>query len=208
MARISKGEWEYPDPRECSAPVTGVPVSYGQILQPLSTLPRVDCDSMLTLSFRYRILSYDIMWGALVPDGEKVWIDTFEVYICDIYGNELQRILRDGNDTPGSEWQGCNLYDMGWRYFTYDMSEWAGEAVSIKFKVLNRHDDDWPTWGHVDDVRLSPAMPDWPYRLHLPVVTQRTSPYGGVALFETREPHISSRPQPGRAQDVDLSQRY
>ena len=93
-----------------------------------------------TLSFWYRIYSYDVITGS---DGETLW-DSFDVYV-----NE-NLILRDGGEWPPGE----PIDDTGWRLKTYDLTTYRAESVELCFYNRNRRDGWHNTWTWVDDVTV------------------------------------------------------
>ncbi len=158
-------------------PLNGVPVdAYASFYQTIQ-LPAIECgrDQGLALSFWYRIQTYDRAWGKL-PNGSYGWIDTFEVHILDRDGRELAEVLRDGYF---GEQVIYTLYDLGWRYYSVDLTPWAGRQVRIEFKVWNRADKWYPTWAYVEDVKLLPSVSHY-HAASLPVVLNKMRV--GVAL--------------------------
>jgi len=158
-------------------PLNGVPVdAYASFYQTIQ-LPLTECarNQGLTLSFWYRIFTYDKAWSVVSNNGTPDdpsddiwgWVDTFEVRILDRDGRELtvEPLLRDGYfgaHVPGTR------YDLGWRYQNVDLTRWAGQQVRIEFKVWNRVDKWYPTWVLVDEVKLLPAASH--KRLSIPLV--------------------------------------
>lgn len=96
------------------------------------------------LSFCYRIMTHDhIKW----TDGRLG--DSFEVYI------DNRRILRDGYDNYPNPEPGCgSLLDLGWRYFSYDLSFYREQNIQIRFENWNRHDGWYNHFTYIDKVRI------------------------------------------------------
>ena len=136
-----------------------VPVGGYASCSQLVTLPSMDCDYGLALSFWYRIQSYDVAWGKDAEDGTEKWFDPFKVYIRDgdDFGKELASFLPNGNFKDYENWEAYRLYDSGWRYCIRDLSSWAGQRIWIDFRAWNLVDQDWPTWVFLDDIKLQPA---------------------------------------------------
>jgi len=144
--------------------------AYAAISQRIQ-IPNTVCDHPLALSFWYRMFTYDVGLTEIEGgvEGELRWVDTFELTVRDILGNELELLLRDGY--RGDNWAKGVLQDLGWQHVDYDLSQYAGQTVQLDFRVWNRVDGYWPTWVYLEDVQLNPRV----CRLHLPLVVQSTS---------------------------------
>jgi len=153
-------------------PCEGVPLGYGRVHQtfgvPLKGTP--------TLSFHYRIFSYDDLKGA---EGDK--FDSFDVYVDDIFdpGPPIL-ILRDGSRDGVF---GCNEDDLeitDWRKFPEDGApefylsaipdgnggtvDYRGKTIRLSFYIYTRELPGYlvswyNTWVYVDDVRIGPVPP-------------------------------------------------
>lgn len=165
MARLSR-PW----------PLAGVPVNSFASFYQLVQLPPMECgrNQGLTLSFWYHVLTYDKAWS-IVSDGGTPddpsddtygWYDTFEVRILDRDGRPLAEVLRDGYFGPHIA---NTLYDLGCRYYSMDLTPWAGQQIRIEFKVWNRIDRWYPTWVFVDEVKLMPSATHH-HRISMPLV--------------------------------------
>jgi hypothetical protein len=145
MAQLSK-EWA------CDGEPEKAYAAFYQTVQ----LPAAEASQSLRLSFWYRMFSYDV-----AHNKEGRWYDTFEVYVYDRNGNELGRLLQDGNPRetipPGTGCEPWLKWDSGPRYFSADLAAWAGQQVRIEFRIWNREDSWYPTWVYVDDVKLLPS---------------------------------------------------
>jgi hypothetical protein len=108
-----------------------------------------------TLNFWYRIFTYDVMWSEF----HQCYYDYFDVYIQDVSGQTLSRILRDGYT---GVWEPDTLQDLGWRYFEYDLSAYAGQTIRIQFASFNTpgetEDPGLNTYTYLDDVAI---VGDW-----------------------------------------------
>ena len=102
----------------------------------------------------------DDIWG---------WFDTFEVHILDREGRELAEVLRDGYFGPHTP---NTLYDLWCRYYSVDLTPWAGQQIRVEFKVWNRVDRWYPTWVFVDEVKLLPSA-SHNHRISIPLVLNR-----------------------------------
>ena len=125
-----------------------VPVGDATIMQSVR-VPDASQMRHPTLGFWYRVLTYDVMYSKVCPDGV---CDTFDVTVDD--GGAATLLLRDGNPTTKYK----QLYDTGWKWAKLDLTRFAGQTVQLKFSNWNRHDNKFNTWSYVDDVRLM----EWP----------------------------------------------
>ncbi|MBC7234520.1 MAG: fibronectin type III domain-containing protein [Chloroflexi bacterium] len=189
MAKLSKAQWG-------SNPawiIDEVPVNaYGSIRQSI-TLPSLDCDQGLLLTFWYKIEGYDAAWGLIQgantpedpSDDVEGIIDTFDVYIRDANGRLLAIILRDGNyeQKPAPPYP---IISLPWKYAMIDLTPWAGRTIQIDFQVWNRNDEWYPTWAYIENVRLLPTARRI---MSLPLVlTDKRPRPSRVAPIEVKEP--------------------
>lgn len=111
----------------------------------------VQPSGLTQVTFLYRILSYDVAVGSL-NNGSKEW-DPFEVYLNN------REVFQDGFRWS-QEWE--NWYrsdptipkDMGWKQGVLDLSPYAGQVVTLQFRLSNRQ---WPqdnTWVYLDSLNL------------------------------------------------------
>ncbi|MBN1401641.1 MAG: hypothetical protein JXA74_12430 [Anaerolineae bacterium] len=149
----------------------GLPEGKASLWQRIG-LPQAACGGGLMLTYRYRILTYDVAYGKLYDDRGNSWfdyIDTFEVSVLDSAGREVTKTRPDGN-----RWDYCGfdedlmqddkrwregLEDSRWRVGRLYLSRYAGQEIRVMFSVWNRHDDRYPTWVYLDDVQLHPTSP-------------------------------------------------
>jgi hypothetical protein len=128
-----------------------VPVGNAVISQTI-TVPSLDQIVRPTLSFWYRVFSYDVLYSERL----KRFIDTFEVSIYDpATGGPADLLLRTGNVTN----RYGVLYDSGWQFTALDLRPYAGRTVQLSFASYNREDNLFNTWSFVDDIQVQ----DWPY---------------------------------------------
>ncbi|NLS77003.1 MAG: hypothetical protein GXY76_07065 [Chloroflexi bacterium] len=127
-------------------PIT--PVGYGAITQTI-TIPALEDLANPTLSFWYRVISYDVLYTS-----DQRLYDSFDAYILTGTGEKL--ILRDGNTGPFSETM--PPADSGWKLKQYSLAAYAGQTIGIRFACYNRNDKAYNTWAYVDDIRVSGAF--------------------------------------------------
>lgn len=127
-----------------------VPVSSATISQTLR-VPDLNQAPRPTLSFWYRVFTYDVMYSNWL----KRYVDTFDVTLHDVSGAQLALLLRDGNPTQTYG----ELYDSGWKRALIDLTPYAGLTVQLVFSNHNRHDNLFNTWSYLDDVQVR----DWPF---------------------------------------------
>ncbi len=128
-------------------------------------------------SFWYRLLSYDVKVGS--ADAYKVY-DPFEVYI------NTQKVLEDGYEWS-YEWQDWydgdpndpssspppSPKDMGWKQGVLDLTPYAGQIISLEFRVPNREVPVDNTWVYLDDisvVHLEGTSTEAVHHVYLPVI--------------------------------------
>lgn len=75
--------------------------------------------------------------------------DRFEIWLNN------SRIHRDANRDGN---YGCNRppTDLGWRRFTYDLSAYRGQQVTLNLSNVIWPDEAYNTWTYVDDIALAP----------------------------------------------------
>ncbi len=94
------------------------------------------------LRFYYRVVTYD----KLIADA----YDRFEVYL------DGTLVGRFGNEDA---YYGCAVvHDLGWRAFTYDLSAYRGQSVTLRLVNVTAPDDAYATWTYVDDVSLTESI--------------------------------------------------
>jgi hypothetical protein len=120
-----------------------------------------------TLTFWYRVVTYDhLTWTPAT--GNKLG-DSFDVYV----GGALA--LRDNYENHPDRAPGCGGLpkDSGWRRpdnpwfgspppeshgevhpLVFDLTEWSGKWVEVRFELWTRYDGYYNTWAYVDDVQV------------------------------------------------------
>lgn len=113
----------------------------------------VPTNSVTQVTFWYRLLSYDVAVGA-AQNGAREW-DPLEVYL------NGQEVLQDGYVwTP--EWQAwhgpplpASPKDMGWKQGVLDLTTYAGQVVTLEFRVSNRQGPVDNTWVYLDEAKMT-----------------------------------------------------
>ncbi|OQA45590.1 MAG: Ser-Thr-rich glycosyl-phosphatidyl-inositol-anchored membrane family protein [Chloroflexi bacterium ADurb.Bin325] len=139
-----------------------VPVGYAMIAQTVQVPPLNQVPDP-TLTFRYRVLSWDVMYSPTYKRDQ----DTFDVWANDAAGRPLALLLRAGNPTNRYGNQLSAPYDTGWQQAFIDLTQFAGQTIQLTFANHNRYDNLYNTWSYVDDIQLQ----GWPYsyRYFLPL---------------------------------------
>ncbi len=150
-----------------------VPVGSATIMQ-MIRVPDLDQMPHPTLTFRYRVLTYDVMYSSRL----QRWQDTFDVSVYDQTGRPIgDPLLRAGNP---SQVYG-QLYDTGWKWTAIDLRPYAGQTVQLVYSNWNRYDNLFNTWSYVDDIRVL----DWPlYSTYLSLVAGGSGSGGAAAAAE------------------------
>ena len=118
----------------------------------LSQPLHVKSGGLTQVQFNYRLLSYDVAVGS-EGHGFKEW-DPFEVYL------NGQEVLRDGL-TWSPEWETwyqsspTSPKDLGWKQGVLDLTPYAGQVVTLEFRVPNRQAAIDNTWVYIDDISLA-----------------------------------------------------
>ncbi len=123
----------------------GVPID-SAILQQNVSIPR---QGDATLYFWYRLLTEDTTHNNLAPNQLA---DTLDITIVDSSGRTATVLQVGGPDNRQlncGEWK-----EIGWNSYAYDLSEYAGQTVTIRFSVSNRIDGFFNTYVFIDDASL------------------------------------------------------
>jgi len=99
------------------------------------------------LQFRYRIFTYDLLWGAAT----QRFYDSFNAGVSDPGQMSPTYVFTDGN--PGPDY-GATLIDLGWREGSVDLRPYAGRTMRVCLANVTRVDRKYNTWTFVDDVRI------------------------------------------------------
>jgi hypothetical protein len=102
--------------------------------------------SAITLSFDYRIFTQDD-----VASG-----DSFDVYVDQIVDDSAHHLYTDGN--TNSAITGCqnpptDIFG-GWKTGTVDLTQFAGQTITLYFAVQNRIDGLDVTYAYLDNVSI------------------------------------------------------
>jgi len=146
----------------CPDQRNGAPVGESMLCQTINIPSAADMPAPM-LRFRYRIFTYDVLWG---PVTFKFY-DSFNVGLWDPAELSPTHVFTDGN--PGPDYGA--LLDMGWREGTVDLRPYAGRNMKVCLANVTRVDSSYNTWTIVDDARIA----NLEYRVCLPVV-QRVAP--------------------------------
>ncbi len=107
-------------------------------------VPRSDDWPAPMLAFRYRVITYDVLWSPLYG-----WVDSFSAGLGAL-GMEPTSVFTDGNKTTTYNVQ----IDLGWRDGALDLKPYAGRTIEVCFDNVTRVDTFYNTWTYLDDVRL------------------------------------------------------
>jgi hypothetical protein len=144
-------------------------VGYGGITQTI-TIPALADLANPTLTFWYRVYSYDVVLGT---DGITLF-DSFDVHLLSPQGAELALVVRDGDY---SSWpKNIPLGDTGWKQASYSLAPFAGQTIQVQFQCWSRNDNIlykdqlsyFNTYAYLDEVLLTGELPGRP--IHLPVI--------------------------------------
>lgn len=129
---------------------------------------QIQSGGVTQLTFWYRLLSYDVSVGSAYK-GFKEY-DPFEVRLND------QEVLQDGYawSAEWQEWysgQPTSPKDKGWQQGVLDLTPYAGQIVTIEFRVPNREVEADNTWVYIDDVNLT-YRETKVHKTYLPLILQ------------------------------------
>ncbi len=148
-----------PDQREPA------PLGVSMLCQTLNVPTRQDM-SRPSLNFRYRIFTYDVLWGPTT----NLFYDSLHVGVWPQGHIAPTWVFTDGNMT-GSYGE---LLDLGWREGSVDLEQYAGQTIWICLSTVTREDPTLNTWAFVDDIRLV----NLERRLYLPMIRGNRSQAG------------------------------
>lgn len=115
-----------------------------------------------TLSFHYDVVSEEPMEYV----GSQ-FDDNFEVSIIDSVGSEVQVAYETVNSSTWIEIAGAQsdggmfdggdstTYHTGWKNFSYDISAYAGQTITLKFRVSDVGDSKYDTAALIDNIQLN-----------------------------------------------------
>jgi hypothetical protein len=141
----------------CPDQVTDAPFGESMICQTVSVPSACDMPAPL-LQFRYRIFTYDLVWGQATGK----YYDSFNVGLSDLGQISPTYVFTDGNWTQdyGTE------KDLGWRNGSVDLRPYAGQTIKVCLANVTRVDKAYNTWTYVDDVRVV----NLEHRITMPIV--------------------------------------
>ena len=169
----------------------GVPMGTVSLQQSI-TLPPTEPGQRLELSFRYRVITWDVMFSTGV---EHVPYDSFDVDILDEGGSVLRRLVSDGN--PGTQYG--TRFDTGCQSRSFDLAAYAGRTVQLRFSNSSREDHYNNTYTYLEDVRIVVTR-----RAYLPLAMRSGTGGGSQALplqvtaqnYDARPPRLPEPPDP------------
>jgi len=141
-------------PDESGAEEGAVPFGTSRVCQALNVPAGSDMPAPV-LSFRYHVLTYDVLWS----ERYQRFYDSFHVTIGPT------AVFTDGNRSQDYG----QLVDLGWRQGELYLGSYAGQTIEVCLANVTRVDTLFNTWAYVDDVRLV----NLEHRVHLPVVKRR-----------------------------------
>jgi hypothetical protein len=142
----------------CPDQETGAPFGESMICQTIN-VPSLQDMSAPRMQFRYRIFTYDLLWGAVT----QKFYDSFNAGLSDPGQMSPTYVFTDGN--PGPEYWPTKI-DLGWRVGSVDLRAYAGRTMRVCLANVTRNDTDYNTWTLVDDVRIV----NLEHKITLPIV--------------------------------------
>jgi hypothetical protein len=137
-----------------------------------------------TLRFWYHIMTYDTVWS----ERYQRYYDSFDVELSVAGSSARQLLLRDGNYDPNKVGSGKPVTDLGWREAEIDLSDYAGQTVTLYFTVSNRVDQYFNTWAYLDDVSIIDTHTG-AIKVYIPLSTRSLS---GAAMNQQRMDRVTS----------------
>ena len=131
-----------------------------------------------TLSFWYHIKTYDTVWS----ERFQRYYDSFDVELSVAGSQDRELLLRDGNYDPNKVGSGKPVTDLGWKKAEIDLSDYAGQNVTLYFSVSNRVDQYFNTWAYLDDVSIADSLTNY-RRVYLPLTMRALT---GTAMIDQR----------------------
>ncbi len=117
-----------------------IPIDQAVSLKQSFTVPKNGSQ----LTFNYQVFSYDI-----VKNSKGEIFDYFSVTI-----NDTPKIDPMGNPAASLPGGVLKLWSSPCQAATIDISQYAGQTITLKFLVLNGVYDDRNSWAYVDDVKV------------------------------------------------------
>jgi hypothetical protein len=106
--------------------------------------------STVTLAFDYRIFTQDDLANG----------DSFDVYVNQIVDDATHHLYTDGNTNPaitGCQNPPTDIFG-GWKTGTVDLTQFAGQTITLYFAEQNRLDGFDVTYVYLDNVRISSGL--------------------------------------------------
>jgi hypothetical protein len=124
----------------------GIPTDIAYVAQTI-TLPS---SPHQTLTLSYRIFTQD--WTG--PDIKSPAYDSFGVYVNGL--GPTNAVFYDGNPTATAATK-CDgpILDLGWRTATVDLSQFAGQTITLYFVDENGGSTFWNTYTYLDGVAIA-----------------------------------------------------
>jgi adhesin/invasin len=135
----------------------------------------VPATGVTQIAYWYRLLSYDVSTGSqdlgylewdpfkVYLNGQKVWQDS-DAHPERIWSWEWQQ-WRDGPPDPP-----LAPKDGGWRQGVLDVTPFAGQVVSIEFRLSNSIAPEDNTWVYIDDISVLHQDEQNNYNVFIPLV--------------------------------------
>jgi hypothetical protein len=109
-------------------------------------IPGVEDMPAPRLQFRYRIFTYDLLWG----EARQQYYDSFNVGVGDPGLASPTYVFTDGNRSQDYG----TLIDLGWRQGSVDLSPYMERTMKVCLANVTRQDSYYNTWTSVDDMRV------------------------------------------------------
>ncbi len=120
----------------------GVPIGSAVLEQTI----QVPAGKTVAFSFSYRLLTEDVKYSRTYNTDA----DTLQAFVKGTNGQW-------SSETIGGEYRELSCgswFDTGWRRYNQDLSQFAGQTVTLSFVLSNRIDGWYNTYAYVDDVTL------------------------------------------------------
>jgi hypothetical protein len=140
----------------CPDQETNAPFGESMICQTIDVPNACNVPAPMLL-FRYRIFTYDVLWGEMT----QKFYDSFNVGLSDPAQMSPTYVFTDGNRGDYG-----TLTDLGWREGSVDLGFYAGQTIRVCLANVTREDKNYNTWTFVDDVRVV----NLEHRITLPIV--------------------------------------
>jgi hypothetical protein len=129
-------------------------------------------------------MTYDTVWS----ERYQRYYDSFDVELSVAGSSTRELLLRDGNYDPNKVGSGKPVTDLGWKEAEIDLSDYAGQLVTLYFTVSNRVDQYFNTWSYLDDVSIV-DMNTGANKVYLPLSMQLLP---GTTMIQQRMDRVTS----------------